>query len=121
MFARLISRKALSLGLVAALLLQSLLPAMAGVQAGAGKRWAEVCGSSGMKWVAIPDAGDSQPSHAATDHCVLCAATGAAPEFDASVYLSDSVTDCPSLRRDRTPVLTFSAFQRQSRAPPSFS
>jgi hypothetical protein len=118
MFARLISRKAMSCWLLAALLLQSLMPAMAGLRTGDGTRWAEVCVSSGIKWVPISDASESQFSHAAADHCVLCAATGAAPEFDVTAYLSDSATDSPSFRRDRTPVLTFSAFQRQSRAPP---
>lgn len=121
MFPRFISRKALSCWLVAALLLQSLMPAMAGVRSGDGKRWTEVCFSSGVKWVSMSDAGEPQFSHAAADHCVLCAATGAAPEFDVRDYLSDSATDMPSIRRDRTPVLTFSAFQQQSRAPPSLS
>jgi hypothetical protein len=121
MFFRLISRKALSYWLVAALLLQSLMPAMAAVRSGDGTRWTEVCVSSGVKWVPMSDTGELQFSHAAADHCVLCAATGAAPEFDVCTYLSDSATDSLSLRRDRTPILTFSAFQRQSRAPPSFS
>ena len=121
MFSRLISRKALSCWLVAALLLQSLMPTMAGVSAGDGTRWTEVCVSSGVKWVPMSDAGEPQFSHVAADHCVLCAATGAAPEFDVRAYLSDSATDSLSLRRDRTPVLTFFALQRQSRAPPSFS
>ena len=121
MFSRLIPRKALSCWLVAALLLQSLVPAIAGVRSGDGTRWAEVCVSSGVKWVQMSDASEPQFSHAAADHCVLCAATGAAPEFDVRTYLSDVATDSPSIRRDRTPVLTFSAFQRQSRAPPIFS
>jgi hypothetical protein len=121
MFSRLISRKALSYWLVAALLLQSLMPAIAGVRSGDGTRWIEVCVSSGVKWVPMSDAGEPQFSHAAADHCVLCAATGAAPEFDVRTYLSDLATDSLSFRRDRTPILTFSAFQRQSRAPPSLS
>ena len=121
MFSRLISRKTLSCWLVAALLWQSLMPAMAGVRSGDGTRWTEVCVSSGVKWVQMSDANKPQFSHAAADHCALCAATGAAPEFDVRAYLSDSATDSLVLRRDRTPVLTFSAFQRHSRAPPSFS
>lgn len=118
MFSRLISRKALSCWLVAALLLQSLMPAIAGVRSGDGTRWAEVCVSSGVKWVQTSDASEAQLSHGAADHCVLCAATGAAPEFDVRIYLTDVATDDPSTRRDRTPVLTLSAFQQQSRAPP---
>ena len=121
MFSRLISRKALSCWLVAALLLQSLMPVIAGMRADDGTRWTEVCVSSGVKWVQMSDASGAKLAHAAADHCVLCAATGAAPEFDVRTYLSDSATGSPSLRRDRLPVLTFSAFQQQSRAPPCFS
>lgn len=111
MFPHFISRKALACWLVAALLLQALVPSIAAVHSGDGERWTEVCFSSGVKWVSMSDAGEPQFSHAAADHCVLCAATGAAPEFDVRDYLSDSATDMPSIRRDRTPVLTFSAFQ----------
>jgi len=121
MFSRLISRKTLSCWLVAALLLQWLMPAMAGVRSGDGTRWTEVCVSSGVKWVQMSDASQAQFSHVAADHCVLCAATGAARDFDVRAYLSDAATDSLSLRRGRTPVLSFSAFQRRSRAPPSFS
>jgi len=67
MFPRFISRKALSCCLVAALLLQSLMPACAGVRSGDGTRWAEVCVSSGVKWVSMADAGEPQFSHAASD------------------------------------------------------
>ena len=121
MFDRLRPRKALSRWLLAALLLQCLMPAIASVRAADSARWIEICVSSGVKWVQMADAADAQSAHTATDHCVLCAATGAAPEFDVHDYLSDSATDMPSIRRDRTPVLTFFALQRQSRAPPSFS
>ncbi len=121
MMFRLCSRKALSCWLVAALLWQSLMPAIAGLRSGDGGRWTEVCASSGVKWVQTSDVGQPQVSHAAADHCVLCAATGAARDFDVRAYLSDAATDSLSLRRGRTPVLSFSAFQRRSRAPPSFS
>ena len=118
MFDRLRPRKALSRWLLAALLLQCLMPAIASVRAADSARWIEICVSSGVKWVQMADAADAQSAHTAADHCVLCAATGAAPEFDVRDYLSDSATDMPYIRRDRTPVLTFSAFQQQSRAPP---
>ena len=121
MFHRLFSRKALSCWLLAALLLQSLMPAIASVRSGDGARWIEVCVSSGVKWVQMSDASETPSLHSAADHCVLCAATGATPEFDAGRYLSDAATASPSIPLDRTPVLTFFAFQRQSRAPPSLS
>ena len=121
MFDCLRPRKALSRWLLAALLLQCLMPAIASVRAADSARWIEICVSSGVKWVQMADAADAQSAHTAADHCVLCAATGAAPEFDVRDYLSDSATDMPSIRRDRTPVLTFSAFQQQSRAPPKLS
>jgi hypothetical protein len=121
MFDRLRPRKALSRWLLAALMLQCLMPAIASVRAADSARWIEICVSSGVKWVQMADAADGQSAHTAADHCVLCAATGAAPEFDVRDYLSDSATDMPSIRRDRTPVLTFSAFQQQSRAPPKLS
>ena len=65
MFSRLIPRKALSCWLVAALLLQSLMPAIAGVRSGDGKRWIEVCVTSGVKWVQMSDASEPQFSHTA--------------------------------------------------------
>ena len=121
MFFRLISRKVLSCCLLAALLWQSLMPAIASLRSRDGARWIEVCVSSGVKRVQMDDANEQQFSHAAADHCVLCAGTGATPEFDAGAYLSDLANENPFRRSDRTTILTFSAFQRQSRAPPCFS
>jgi hypothetical protein len=121
MFDRLFSRKALSRWLLTALLLQSLMPAIASLRPADGARWIEVCVSSGVKWVQIDDGSGTMASHSAADHCVLCAAAGATPEFDVRRYLSDVATDGPSFRWDRLPILTFSAFQQQSRAPPRIS
>ena len=121
MISRLFSRTALTCWLVAALLWQLLMPAIAGVRSGDGGRWTEVCVSSGVKWVQTSDANQPPFSHAAADHCVLCAATGAAPEFDVRAYLLDAAPDRLSPLRGHTPFLVFSAFQRRSRAPPSFS
>lgn len=120
-FDRLFSRKALLRWMLTALLLQSLMPAIASLHPADGARWIEVCVSSGVKWVQIDDGSGTMASHSAADHCVLCAATGATPEFDVRCYLSDVATDHPSCLWDRPPILTFSAFQRQSRAPPRFS
>ena len=83
---QLIRRRYLSGLLLLALLLQTLLPALAGATAEASNRWIEVCASSGVKWVKL-DQGSPAHQHSAADHCVLCAATGAAPEFDARTHL----------------------------------
>jgi hypothetical protein len=83
---QLIRRRYLSVLLLLALLLQTLLPALGGATAEASDRWIEVCASSGVKWVKLNQGSPAQ-QHSAADHCVLCAATGAAPEFDARAHL----------------------------------
>ena len=121
MFDRLRPRKVLSRWLLAALLLQCLMPAIASVRAADSARWIEICVSSGVKWVQMADAADAPSAHTAADHCVLCAATGAAPEFDVRPYLSGVSTFAAPSQPDRTPVPTFPAFHQHSRAPPSVS
>ena len=121
MFDRLRPRKALSRWLLAALLLQCLMPAIASVRAADSARWIEVCVNSGVKWVQMSEAADTPSAHSAADHCVLCAATGAAPEFDVRSYLSAVSSFAPPSQPDPTLVRTFTAFHQHSRAPPSLS
>lgn len=121
MLNRLFLRKALSRWLLSALLLQLLMPAIASVRPADGARWIEVCVSSGVKWVQMDDGSGIASSHSTVDHCMLCATTGGTPEFDVRRYLSDVASDNLSLPSDRSTILIFSAFQRQSRAPPRFS
>lgn len=121
MLYRLNFRKALSRCLLLALVLQCLLPAIASVRAADSARWIEVCASSGVKWVQMADAGEAPSAHSAGDHCVLCSITGATPEFDVRRYLSKVSTFAVPALPDRTLVPRFSAFQRQSRAPPRIS
>lgn len=103
-----------------ALLLQSVLPAIVSAATPASERWVEVCAASGVKWVKLDDAG-AAGKHEAADHCVLCAATGAAPEFDAALYLKSSLAEA----RTSTPVVTsyqtYPSHILRSRAPPRFS
>ncbi len=124
MFLRRIPRHLFASLLVAALLLQSLLPAFAGMRSEQGARWIEVCVNSGIKWVKL-DAGkaDSLP-HAAgshADHCVLCAATGPVSEFDARRYLSVQSATALTLPALAAPVMAFPGHALRSRAPPAFS
>ncbi len=106
--------------LLFALMLQSLLPAMAGVVSDGSARWIEVCANSGVKWVKL----DTQPAgveHATDSHCLLCAATGAAPDFDAGRYLQTQAVDArPSLQSPIAPRV-FPGHALRSRAPPSYS
>jgi hypothetical protein len=119
-----IHRSLLSGLLLSALLLQSLLPAFAALRSDEGARWIEVCISSGIKWVKLDPAGpDTAPPVAAAhgDHCVLCAATGAVPAFDASVYLRAHVVAMAALPRLISPVTAFPGHALRSRAPPTVS
>ena len=124
MFLRRIPRHLFASLLVAALLLQSLLPAFAGVRSDQGARWIEICVNSGIKWVKL-DAGktDSLPHTVGThaDHCVLCAATGPAPEFDASRYLPELSFAALALPTHTHLVTAFPGHALRSRAPPAFS
>ncbi len=112
------SRRLLAGILLFALMLQSLLPAVAGVLSSGSGRWIEVCANSGVKWVKL----DTQPAgaeHAADGHCLLCAATGAAPDFDAGRYLQTQAVDArPSLSSFVAPRV-FPGHALRSRAPPS--
>lgn len=107
--------------LLAAILLQAFLPAWAAMQKVGQADWMEVCVSSGIKWVKLTESGHAG-AQSASNHCLYCAVTGAAPEFDASIYLLDA-------RRCRDyalipPISVATAYpghSLQSRAPPSFS
>lgn len=107
--------------LLAAMLLQAFLPAWAAIRTAGQSDWMEVCVSSGIKWVKL-----TEPGHAgmqsASEHCLYCSVTGAAPEFDASVYLLDAL--CCSQPASISPLsvaVVFPGHSLQSRAPPSFS
>lgn len=117
-------RSLLSGLLLLALLLQSLLPAFAAVRPDQGSRWIEVCVSSGIQWVKVDSAShDAAPQAASAhaDHCVLCAATGAAPEFDATAYLPAQTAAIAALLPPIVPVTAFPGHALRSRAPPAFS
>lgn len=124
MFLRRFPRHLLASLLMAALLLQVLLPAIAGLQTGPGARWIEVCAGSGIKWVKSDLAGADTPSdlpagHA--DHCALCAVTGPVPEFDATRFLPASQFARLALPASVSPVTAYPGHDLRSRAPPVFS
>ena len=110
--------------LLAALLLQAVVPAWANHKTSDAKHGTEICTSTGTKWVQTESVGGkSLPvSHAASDHCVFCSTTGASTEFNASDYLS---FHCPQyqtvLQADSDPVVQFVGHSKLSRAPPSHS
>ncbi|MFZ9366681.1 MAG: DUF2946 family protein [Burkholderiaceae bacterium] len=106
--------------LLLSLLLQTMLPALGGAAVEASSRWIEVCASSGVKWVQL-DHDAPKPQHGAADHCVLCAATGAVPEFDVQRYLS-ALTATIYLVPSRVDAFgVYPGHIQRSRAPPVFS
>ncbi len=106
--------------LLFALMLQSLLPAMAGALTDGSGRWIEVCAGSGVKWVKI-DQHPAADEHASDGHCLLCAATGAAPEFDARRHLLPQGRDARPVAMAAVPHRVFPGHALRSRAPPAFS
>ena len=103
-----------------ALLMQALLPALAGAAVESSQRSIEVCASSGVKWVQLDHISTTEQQHPA-EHCALCAATGAASEFDVHRFL-------PALAPTTYPVSSrvdafgvFPGHALRSRAPPSLS
>jgi len=107
--------------LLAAMLLQSFLPAWAAMRTAGQSNWIEVCVSSGIKWVKLTESGHAE-SQSASDHCLFCAVTGAAPEFDVSVYLLDTLRYSEfAILSPFSVAMVFPGHSLQSRAPPSFS
>lgn len=120
MFFRSLHRQLLAAIVLFALLLQTLLPAIAGAASVSGGRWIEVCAASGVKWVKL-DHASGAGQQAAADHCPLCAATGALPEFDAAHYLKSATVDGPAASPLAASFLTFPGHRLRSRAPPRLS
>jgi len=120
MMFRLIHRRYLAGLLLLALLLQTLLPALGGAAADASSRWIEVCASSGVKWVQLDHDAPKQ-QHSASDHCVLCAATGAVPEFDVQRYLTALAATTYLVPKRVDAFGVFPGHAQRSRAPPVFS
>jgi hypothetical protein len=113
-------RRLLASLLLLALMLQSLLPAIAGSLSGGSGRWIEVCASSGVKWVKL-DQQTAAGEHAGNGHCLLCAATGAAPDFDVHHYLQADACDARPTWHAVPTQARYPGHALQSRAPPLFS
>lgn len=120
MFLRALHRQILAGLVLFALLLQMLLPAVAGAASDSGERWIEVCAASGVKWIKL-DHATAGDQHAAADHCALCAATGATPEFDSARYLTSALTEVRLAAAPAASFFTFPGHRLRSRAPPKFS
>ncbi len=120
MFLRSLHRQLFAGIVLFALLLQTMLPAIAGAASVSGGRWIEVCAASGVKWVKL-DHASAAGQQAAADHCALCAATGALPEFDAARYLKSAAVDVPAATPLAATFQTFPGHLLRSRAPPRIS
>ena len=115
-----IRRRLIAFLLLAGLLLQSVLPALAGAAADTSARWVEVCAASGVKWIK-PDPGVASSHQASADHCVLCLATGALPEFDVRAYLGGPVADATPVHPSLAIFPAYPGHDLRSRAPPRLS
>lgn len=107
--------------LLAAVLLQALAPAWAGVSSKGTEPLLEVCTSTGTHWIK-QGINNNDPSsidqHAAHKHCVFCASTGAADTFDASKLLVNHFSSEVPSRFTSLFVQLFSGHSILSRAPP---
>lgn len=102
------------------LLLQTVLPAIVSAATPASERWVEVCAASGVKWVKL-DAGHADQQHAASDHCVLCAAAGPVPEFDVRRYVPAEIGDPHLAQSSAGFIPSFPGHATHSRGPPTLS
>jgi hypothetical protein len=107
--------------LLAAVLLQALAPAWAGVNTKSTEPLLEVCTTAGTQWIKQSTHHNDQSSldhHSAHKHCVFCASTGAADTFDASkLFVNHFSSEVPS-RFTSLFVQLFSGHSILSRAPP---
>jgi hypothetical protein len=107
--------------LLAAILLQALVPAWAGVKSSAGKPLLEICTAVGTQWIKQGAQAGDQPSidhSSSSTHCVFCASTAAVDTFDASKLLVNH-TSSDVLTESAMPLVgVFSGHSIRSRAPP---
>jgi hypothetical protein len=120
MYLRALHRQLLAAVVLFVLLLQLLLPAIAGAASNSSERWVEVCAASGVKWVKT-DTAKHTVEHVSAEHCVFCAVTGAVPEFDVRPFLSPDLSDVCIPRQASSFVRVFRGYSTLSRAPPAFS
>ena len=107
--------------LLAAVLLQSLAAAWAGVNNKGNEPLLEVCTTAGTEWIKQSTHHNDQSSpdhHSAHKHCVFCASTGAADTFDASKLLVNHFSSEVPSRFTSLVVQLFSGHSILSRAPP---
>ena len=74
--------------LIAVLLIQLALPTWAALGASGKPGWMEICAAGGIQWVKLAQPDTTPADHqTANSHCLLCAATGATPDFDTRAHL----------------------------------
>ena len=107
--------------LLAAVLLQALAPAWAGVSNKRTESLLEICTTAGTHWIKQAD-DNNDPTvldhHSAHKQCVFCASTGAADTFDASKLLVNHFSSEVPSRFTSLVVQLFSGHSILSRAPP---
>ena len=103
------------------MLLQLALPSWAAFSSMGEAGWMEVCAAGGIKWIKLStdDSANAKSSHAQSDHCLLCASTGAAPEYDVQRYLSSWLRDEASVSWLPQAHRRYSGHAILSRGPPA--
>ena len=115
--------------LIAAVLLQSITPALAAGMApspASHEGWAEICTVLGTKWVkqnvdkSFDKRGEKLPldQHSGSDHCIFCMSTGALDAFDASNLKDEVRASSIFTYADTLAARAFSGHSILSRAPP---
>lgn len=114
-FLRLISRC-----LIAILLMQVALPSWAAFGSASKAGWMEICAASGIQWVKLAQP-DSLPADHSTahEHCLLCASTGATPDFDARAHLDAQLRDETITFQPQAAHRWYAGHSILSRAPPA--
>ncbi len=106
--------------LIALLLMQLALPTWATLGAPGKPGWTEICAAGGLQWVKQAQADLAPADHqAAHDHCLLCVATGAAPEFDTRAHLNSALRHQAISPRPSAWHRWYAGHSILSRAPPA--
>jgi len=111
--------------LVAAVLLQAVLPLLGMQRGGEGRgHWIEVCASSGVRWIRLPEAGKPAPasSEDAEHPCAFCVAGEPPERFDASAWLARLPEPSHDTAKPADECTQrFAGHQLRARAPPFFA
>lgn len=113
-------RRRIARYLIAVLLIQLALPSWAALGVPGKSGWMEICAAGGVQWVKHTPPESTPAGHqTAHDHCLLCAATGATPEFDSRAHLNAALRDLAIASHPWPEHRWYAGHSILSRAPPA--